>query len=56
MKSTTMILAGAALVLGGVALARRMSAEDKKKFKEMLRSKVGNKLPGFLQNRLSPGN
>lgn len=56
MKSTTMILAGAALVLGGVALARRMSAQDKKKFKEMLRNKVGGKLPGFLQHKLSTGN
>ena len=55
MKITTMILAGA-VVWGGVALAKRMSAEDKKKLKNMVRNKLGNKLPAFLQNRLSMSN
>lgn len=56
MKTTTMLLAGAALVAAGVLLSKRVSAEDKQNIKDMLKKKLTGSLPQSLQNKLSMSN
>lgn len=56
MKSTTMILLGAALVAGGIVLSKKMSREDKEKFKDMMKKKLRNNLPKGLQDKISVSN
>ncbi len=56
MKTTTMLLAGAALLAGGIALSKRMSKADKQKIKDLLKNKFTSKLPLGLGQKLSATN
>ncbi|GAA4457803.1 hypothetical protein [Rurimicrobium arvi] len=52
MKGTTLLLLGGVALLGSWAWSKKMSPENKKKVKDLLRNKLTKHLPDKLQASL----